>query len=198
MTDSHCQVERVTNSSSLGEYFEKNIFRPLGLEHLTFRVSSNAEMLQNLVELTLRKPDGTLVPGSHVPRDRTAQFHAGGSGMYGTPSDFVRVVAEIVNGGGVLLKPGTVEEMFTPQLKDDQYLREALRKSCAGVGLNISPNFKDPQMKIQHGLSFLINMESLITGRPGGSGQYGGAANTFWVCFKHHFLAMLLYLLTIF
>lgn len=181
-TDLSCQVERVTKSSSLGEYFERNIWQPLGLEDTTFRVSKNPEMLQNLVELTMRKPDGTLVPGSHIPRDPNAEFESGGAGIYGTPSDFVRFVAEIVNDGGVLLKPATVHEMFTPQLKDDQYLHEALRKSCAGAGLNISPNFKDPKMKIQHGLSFLINMQPLSTGRPSGSGQYGGAANTFWVC----------------
>ena len=137
--------------------------------------------------LTIRKEDGSLVPGSHIPRDAAAQINSGGAGLYGTARDFVRIVAEIVNDGGVLLKPETVQEMFRPQLDDDQYLLDALRKSVAGVGLNISPNFKDPKMKIQHGLSFMINLEPMLTGRPVGTGQYGGAANTFWVSPYHPF-----------
>ncbi|KAF4955772.1 hypothetical protein FGADI_4344 [Fusarium gaditjirri] len=173
-------VERVTGCGSLEEYFKENIWKPLGLNNTTFRVSSNRGLLDNLVELTIRKPDGSLVPGSHVPRDATAEIDSGGAGLYGTAQDYVRIVSEIVNYGGVLLKPETVQEMFRPQLDDDQYIREALCKSVAGVGLNISPNFRDPKMQINHGLSFMINMEPMNTGRPAGTGQYGGAANTFW------------------
>ncbi|PVH70028.1 beta-lactamase [Cadophora sp. DSE1049] len=173
-------IERVSGYSSLDEYFRENIWKPLGLKHTTFEVSSNKILLDNLVGVTLRKADGSLIPGVHVPRDIAAEINAGGAGLYGTASDFVRLVAEIVNDGGILLKPETVQEMFRPQFDDDRYLLDALHKSVAGIGLNISPNFTDPKMKIQHGLSFLINMEPMATGRPAGAGQYGGAANTFW------------------
>lgn len=174
-------MERVTNSTSLEEYCLKNIWDPLGLKGTTFKISSNEELSRKRAGMTFRNSDGTLTPGPHQARDIGAAICSGGSGLYGTGEDYARVLAELVNDGGILLQPETVKIMFSPQLPDPKYLQEAFDQSFNSP-MRMAPNWEDPKAPVQYGLSFLINVHKTSSGRAAGSAQWSGAANTYWVC----------------
>ena len=164
---------------SLEDYCKLNIWEPLGLKDLTFRISSKADLLDRLVSMVSRQRDGLLVPAVHKPRDTNANVLSGGSGLYGSGVDYVRVLAEVINDGGVLLRSETVKEMFRPQLPNPKYVQEYFDTSAKGT-TSLPPSWDSPT-SVQYGLSFLMNMNRTQLGRAPGSAQWSGMANTYWV-----------------
>lgn len=89
-------VERVSGLS-LGEYFQKNIFEPMGLKDISFLPS--ADMQRRLVTMTQRAADGTLSNRDHPmsapltassEADKKNVLKSGGGGCFGTVRDFTR------------------------------------------------------------------------------------------------------------
>ncbi|CZR50306.1 uncharacterized protein PAC_00178 [Phialocephala subalpina] len=149
-----------------------------GLDWAGQMVTNPPSINQSAWGLT-KPPEGSLAPGTHQPRDIGADICSGGSGLYGTGTDYIRVLADIINDGGILLRPETVKEMFRPQLPDARYLQEAFNSSFASP-MRMAPNWDNPTAAVQYGLSFLLNVHETSTGRAAGSAQWSGAANTYW------------------
>lgn len=86
-------VERVSNLS-LGEYFQKNIFQPLGVKNITFL--PNERMKANVAGMHARDPDGAVRAREHlysVPLvaqgdDLANLFHSAGGGLYGEVPEY--------------------------------------------------------------------------------------------------------------
>ena len=77
-TDTVWQIERLNNCS---EFFEENIFKPLGMTDTTFHPENRPDIESRLAEMTVRTPEGILVPGTQV-YNRPAQHDLGGVGGY--------------------------------------------------------------------------------------------------------------------
>jgi len=162
----------------LGQYFEDEIFAPLGMVDTGFFVP--AEKRDRFSDVfTPDSETGELVPietASFAFREGEIGMEKGGHGLVSTIGDYARFCQMLLNGGelnGVrILERETVELMRTNVLPD-------------GVGLfsdGVSPN---PRMAGQgFGLDFAVYLDPYATGaaQPAGSYYWGGAAGTwFWI-----------------
>jgi len=102
------------NNCTLGEYMTKNIFIPLGMNSSTFHPENHPEIESRLVDMSKRMPDGTLAYAVRI-YGYPAEHDLGGVGLYSTPADYIKVLAALLQGGGALLKPESVEAIFKPQ-----------------------------------------------------------------------------------
>ncbi len=185
-------LQQVTGRT-LGEYMAEHIFSPLGMADTTFHPASLAHRtagrfapITHRVEDTglLEPEDGTIVP--HEP-----PVHAGGGGLYSTAADYARLLRVLLadDGAGVL-SPAAVDEVFRPQLTEEQrkgMKRESDRASEPPEG---EPAEFPDSMKFDHGLAGLINMEDNPGKRRKGSLRWGGLVNPIWVSRRYALLGL--------
>ncbi|KAF5650026.1 beta-lactamase [Fusarium sp. NRRL 52700] len=183
-------IER-TYKKSLEEVFKENIFRPLGMDHVTFHPS--AEDKSNLAYMHRRSPSGKLSTTDHFyRRPLLAQGGdkvpcAGGHGCFGRPAEFGRIISLLLNNGldaqsGVrLLKTETVNDMFTDQIPDKPRFSNTSVPVAKPELANPTPLTPMPDDHTEGwGLSFSINHFPESTGRAAGSASWEGLTNLFW------------------
>jgi CubicO group peptidase (beta-lactamase class C family) len=124
-------VERVSGLS-LNDYFQKNIFKPMGLQAINFFPTDH--MKQNLAYMHARAPDGKLslrLNGQLLRKPLTAKtteeikatFNTGGAGCFAKPAEYCQIIATLLNdgvhakSGHRLLRKETVDQMFTNQVR---------------------------------------------------------------------------------
>ncbi|TPX19810.1 hypothetical protein DIZ76_017602 [Coccidioides immitis] len=187
-------VERVSNVS-LSEYFEKNIFEPLGLKNIGFFPCE--DMKKRLVSMTQRAPDGTLSHRKHPnirpltstsEEDKKSIFNSGGGGCFATPRDYAQILAMLLNNGvspttgKQLLSQSTVDTMFQDQIP---HMPDFGRAGIATANPELSNPCPDlypiPDGAPQGwGLTWMITPSP--TGRTATSAFWAGIANCFWWC----------------
>ncbi|KAF5005122.1 hypothetical protein FDECE_8442 [Fusarium decemcellulare] len=184
-------IERVTGRT-LDEYFKKEIFQPLGMNSVTFHPSEEAK--SNLAYMHRRVADETLSHTDHLYR-RPLLAHeegekipcAAGHGCYGKPTEFARLISLLLNDGidnktgARLLKPETVQAMFTDQIADKPRYSNVCVPVAKPEVANATPLTPMPDDHTEGwGMSFSINHFPEDTGRAAGSGSWEGLANLFW------------------
>ncbi|KAF5541681.1 beta-lactamase [Fusarium phyllophilum] len=183
-------IER-TYKSSLEEVFREHIFQPLGMNHVTFHPS--AEDKANLAYMHRRSPSGKLSTTDHFYRrpllaqDGEKVPCAGGHGCFGRPAEFGRIISLLLNDGldaksGVrLLRPETVNDMFTDQIPDKPRFSNVSVPVAKPELANPTPLTPMPDDHTEGwGLSFSINHFPEPSGRAAGSASWEGLANLFW------------------
>lgn len=89
-------LERATGTT-LNEYIQNNIARPLGIKDLS--MIPGRDMRSRLAQMNAREHDGSLRPRDHLLRaplvvdldDKSEQariFNSGGAGLFATPSEY--------------------------------------------------------------------------------------------------------------
>ncbi len=167
-------VEAVSGKS-LGVYLADNLFGPLGMRDTGFRIRDDQRA--RLARVHARTPEGIVAIDFEIPQ--TPEFEMGGGGLYSTVGDYLRFTRMILGGGALdgvrVLAAPTVAQMSQNAMGD---LRCRAMKSVAPD----STNDVDFLAGMQWGLSFLINPETLPTGRSAGSLAWAGLANSyFWI-----------------
>ncbi|KAM5365654.1 hypothetical protein ACJA88_012390 [Fusarium oxysporum] len=183
-------IER-TYKKSLEEVFREHIFRPLGMNHVTFHPSH--EDKSNLAYMHRRSPSGKLRTTDHFYRrpllaqDGEKVPCAGGHGCFGRPAEFGRLISLLLNDGldaqtGVrLLKAETVDNMFTDQIPDKPRFSNVTVPVAKPELANPTPLTPMPDDHTEGwSLSFSINHFPESTGRAAGSASWEGLANLFW------------------
>ncbi|KAF5689592.1 beta-lactamase [Fusarium circinatum] len=183
-------IERIYNKS-LEEVFKENIFQPLGMDHVTFHPS--AEDKSNLAYMHRRSPSGKLSTTDHfyrrplLARDGEKVPCAAGHGCFGRPAEFGRIISLLLNDGldaksrVRLLKPETVNDMFTDQIPDKPRFSNINVPVAKPELANPTPLTPMPDDHTEGwGLSFSINHFPESTGRAAGSASWEGLANLFW------------------
>ncbi|KAH8694311.1 beta-lactamase/transpeptidase-like protein [Talaromyces proteolyticus] len=202
-------VERVTRMS-LGDYFRKFIFDPLGIQNIGFFPTT--AMKEKLVYLHDRLSDGKVdirQDGHLYRRPLVAQgkedmkdiVNSGGAGLFSNPEDFCEIIATLINDGfhhktgNRILRSGTVDdamlysdegchlEMFSNQIPQFPDFGRALPISSPKPYLTHAEAELYPQPHQQPqgwGLSFFYLVHSSPTGRSAGSGFWSGLANLIW------------------
>ena len=101
----------------LVDYFEKNIFEPLGMKDTHFELPE--DKLDRSVTMMARTEDQLIVSsfGQPTAQDRhSMSFYSGGGGLYSTVQDYGRVLQMLLSAGTVngsqLLTAKTVSSMF--------------------------------------------------------------------------------------
>jgi methyl acetate hydrolase len=169
-------VEKVSGLS-LEDYFQRNIFQPLGMKDTSFIV--RPEKFDRLASLYRRQPDGTL---KEDPRKLPAPPKAfnGGGGLSSTAPDYVRFMQMILrhgrgDQGQTVLQPKTVEMMTSNQIGELSAGKLKSARPDRSSDVDFHPGVVD---KYTYG--FLMNPTAYTGGRSAGSLAWAGIDNTFY------------------
>ncbi|KAL1796843.1 hypothetical protein ACET3X_005383 [Alternaria dauci] len=99
-------IERVTGQT-LGEYFQEHIFTPVGIAAEGTSMFPSKEAQKNLAHMHQRDTDGTLREREHfykgplscAKEDQKDFFQSGGAGLWSKPSEYVKILAVLLNDG---------------------------------------------------------------------------------------------------
>lgn len=155
----------------LDEALADMIFRPLGMQDTTF--DPTPEQNARRAGLHARLPDGGLAPIEPIPpmpRDLR-----GGGGLYSTPADYLKFLRAILDEGGGVFSPATVEHLSTSQTG-------ALKVGeIRSVLPDLSSDYR-PMPDVAKGftLGFLQNHDPLPGARAAGSLAWAGLANCYY------------------
>src|SRR6202451_4301761 len=105
-------VERVSGMS-LQDYCQKNIFGPLKMTHTRFLPP--ASWLPKIAPTQYDEHDKMLRGVVHDPTVRRMGGVAGQAGLFATADDLAKFAQALLNGGGGILSPLSVEKMTTPE-----------------------------------------------------------------------------------
>lgn len=165
-------VEAVSGTT-LGRYFQANIFEPLGMRETGFRIRDDQRA--RLATVHARTADGTEPMDFSIPQE--PEFEMGGGGLYATVGDYLRFARMILGGGALdgvrVLAESTVAAMRENAMGD---IRCRPMKSAVAS----ATNDVDFLAGWQWGLSFAINPKPLPTGRSAGSLFWAGLANSYY------------------
>lgn len=191
-------VERISGLK-LGQYVTKNICEPLGLKNITF--FPNAEQKKNIMTMLQRKPDGTLTPREHLYKvalecseaDQSKIFNSGGAGSFARPSEYVQVLAAILNDGvgaktgNRILKKETIDQMWENQIPQFPNFARAGPDAPPPADTtlaNPTPEFYPQEGNPPQGwgISMFLTIAPGATGRGANTGWWAGISNQFWWC----------------
>ncbi|KAJ5351892.1 beta-lactamase family protein [Penicillium brevicompactum] len=184
-------VERVSGIT-LEQYFQTFILKPLDINNISF--FPTVEMTRSLAYMHQRSKDGSLSLTDHIYRypllpckSDKQRFCMGGGGCFGKPLEYSRIIATLLNDGlsphtgARLLRPETVQEMFTDQIPTMPRYCNEYTPSANPKLANPTPIFPSPDDATEGwGLSFSLSHSQSPTGRAAGSGSWEGVANLFW------------------
>lgn len=164
----------------LVDYFEKNIFDPLGMKDTHFELPE--DKIARSVTMMARTKEKPIVSSFAQPtaQDRhSMQFYSGGGGLYSTVQDYGHVLQMLLSGGTLsgsqVLATKTVNTMFQNQigeLKPKALVTQVPEVSNdADLAFGASATF---------GLGLLIHPEGLPGGRRADTGSWAGLFNTYY------------------
>jgi CubicO group peptidase (beta-lactamase class C family) len=175
------------SGTSLEEYMESNIFKPLNMTSTTFHLENKPYVRDRLMPIQQRQASGSFKPLHPKGPPGPAVDEKGGGGLYSCVPDFMAVLSDLLRETPTLLRKETVDMLFSPQLPSESSPLKALKESFplfapmiggipATVGLN-------------HGLGGLLVMEDVEVGgkeeggmMKAGTMTWGGAGNLVWFC----------------
>jgi len=172
-TDVLGQLFVPTTGLSLAEFFAERIFRPLGMRETSYDLPRDSSQLASVHVAT---PSGF----EEVPTELGAAAPRGGSGLYSTAADLLRLLRLLLNGGSAdgvrLLEPDTVAALATNQVGSLPVARQ--RTALPEVSCDFL--FMDGSQKF--GFGVLIESRATARGRSAGSYGWAGLYNTyFWI-----------------
>ncbi|EME87206.1 uncharacterized protein MYCFIDRAFT_53845 [Pseudocercospora fijiensis CIRAD86] len=187
-------LQRATGTG-LNDWITSHITGPLGLKNINMLPTK--EMKQNLAYMHQRWPGSSEVEErDHIYREpllaeteaeKKRLFHSGGAGAYAKPTEYVQVLATLLNNGqgpngARILNPETVDEMFTNQIPEHpNFARQgipAAKPDQTNPAPELYPQEGDPPQG--WGLSFMLTQEPGATGRGRNTAWWAGIANLFW------------------
>ncbi len=166
-TDVLGRLVEVLSGETLGDFLERHILKPLGMDDSRFSVpeAEQARLAEGFVTDPESGADVQLLDVREKPR-----FESGGGGMVATALDYARFGQMMLNGGQLnttrLLGRKTVDLMTADHLG----------------AIPGSPDLLVPGYGF--GLGFAVRLHAGIASMPGAVGQYywgGAAGTTFWV-----------------
>jgi methyl acetate hydrolase len=167
-------VVEAVSGKTLDRYFADHIFAPLGLTDATFAPS--ADQHERMMAAHARTPDGGLV---QIPLElpATPEWWAGGHGVVCTARDYARFLGALLDGGGGILRPESVDLMLADSL-GGLPLPDVIRSTDPTLSNDI------PSLPVRQswGLGLHLFLEDLEGMRRAGSGDWAGLLNCyFWI-----------------
>ncbi|GAA5825923.1 hypothetical protein JCM11251_000055 [Rhodosporidiobolus azoricus] len=170
-------VENVSGLA-LEAYVQKHIFGPLGITDISYAANPSQ------IDMAFSDPSNPSAPYKFARnKPFSKQYHYGGAGLNGSAPSYLKLLRAILRGGeldGVrILKPETVDLMFTPQLNEKQAkdLQEHEKNGSEPFTRRAGKSLEDANW----GLGGMLSGTGLASGRGAGSLHWSGMANTFWV-----------------
>ena len=174
-------IERLSGQR-LAEYFDSNIFMPLGMTDTFYELP--AGKLDRSVTVMARTAEGLvkLPRFQPTPMEKGSMPHySGGGGLSSTVADYGRVLQMLLNSGSLdgktLLKSETVDTMFQNNIGDIQPV--ALATVMPTLSNTADMSFGN---KATFGLGLLIHTNGIDGGRKANAGSWAGLFNSYyWV-----------------
>ena len=174
-------VEKLSGQR-LAEYFDDNIFMPLGMTDTFYELPVGK--LDRSVTVMARAAEGLVKLPSFqpTPMEKGSMPHySGGGGLSSTVADYGRVLQMLLNGGSLhgktLLKPETVDSMFQNNIGDIQPV--ALATVMPTLSNTADMSFGN---EVTFGLGLLIHTDGIDGGRKPNTGSWAGLFNSYyWV-----------------
>ena len=171
------RVVEIVSGLSLEEFFSKNIFEPLGMEHTYYFLPDEA--LSRFASFYSSTEEGLkLIEG---PTTKPVKFPMGNGGLSTTASDYFKFAQMLVNGGTLngirILKEKTVKLMTSnllpEKLRPLQVGETVFPELSFGLGVAVSnekaATWQPKPLKFNH-----------IGNLPQGSFLWPGITNTYW------------------
>ncbi|KAF2807274.1 beta-lactamase/transpeptidase-like protein [Mytilinidion resinicola] len=174
------------NKTTLEEYCDENIFKPLGMDSTTWRLDKKPAVAERLMPISLRAPDGKLVPGpTNFISEKPLVDELGGSGLHTSVPDYTRVLADLLKESPALLKKETVDMMFTPQFEVGSKSHEGEFKQAGFTSRSLVGGTVHEWMrpKLNWGLGGVVTTEEIKTDvyyKPKGTLCWSGMPNLVW------------------
>jgi hypothetical protein len=130
----------------------------------------------NIVQPYFRSEDGKLAP-TPLPVPTEPPKETAGHGVWGTVSDYIRLLSAILDDGNPILGRQSVDEIIAFQMPDPKAVTETIHGPFKPV---LGPSIPLDQ-EVQHGLAGLINMRDFPGRRKSGTLQWSGMPNLIWV-----------------
>ncbi|KAI6856361.1 beta-lactamase family protein [Hortaea werneckii] len=172
-------VERISGMT-LEEFMQENMFRLVGVREITFWPEQNPVLKGKVPQMTTRTSDGNLAPYKEPSINAGKTDCFGGHGAYGTIRNYLKIQHSILANDGKLLKPQTVETMFSPQLSPESakslnwFMKDhPMSKFMVGE--------YNPDVELDWGLAGILFLKDDIGKRKKGTLHWSGMANCFWV-----------------
>ncbi|GAA5975495.1 hypothetical protein JCM10908_005178 [Rhodotorula pacifica] len=169
-------VEKVSGLP-LEEYFQQNIFGPLGITDTSFHPDPKQVYMAYANE---SDPSQPFKLAEHWPT--SGMDHFGGAGLHGSARSWLRMLRALLRGGELdgkrILSEKSVELMFT-----DQLTNEGQRETCpdfAQIGYPVPARNVQSLKGLTFGFGGALNASELNTGRAPGTLVWRGMANTPW------------------
>jgi CubicO group peptidase (beta-lactamase class C family) len=177
---------------------QENIFTPLGMNTITFRLEARDDIKNARADMTLRVPGaGTLVPSPTRFWPDYARGDMGGGGLTGAPQDYIKFLQAILKNDGTLAKPETIDLLFQPQLAPEvvETLHSLLYnvKDVEALSTNLPKS-----ANVTHGLGGMVNQEAVVGDVFGNGGlrrskgtlNWGGLPNLMWTIDREKGIAL--------
>ncbi len=169
-------VEAVTGTG-LDVAIKEGVTDPLGMDETTFLMTD--QQRPNSTPVHVKAGDGTWAAVGEV-LSQQPDYWAGGHGLYGPPSDYIKFERALLRGGELdgarILRQSTVDAAFSNQIGDLDFPAE-LPTADPGSTHTFQPG---PGFKWGYGL--LLNTADIPGMRRAWSGGWAGLCNThFWV-----------------
>ncbi|KAL8678870.1 MAG: hypothetical protein Q9186_004805 [Xanthomendoza sp. 1 TL-2023] len=188
-------IERISGVS-LDEYFQTNIFRPLGIKNIGFFPSD--EMKKNLAHMHQRDTDGNIRERDHLLRrplvvegdDIQRTYNSAGAGCFAPAAEYCQILSTLLNNGlspttsTRILSQASITQMFTNQIPQfPNFGRQGIPAAKPDLTNPIPDMYPQPAEQPQGwGLSFMLTMHPGATGRGAGTAWWAGLANLYWWC----------------
>ncbi|TVY82176.1 Acyltransferase LovD [Lachnellula suecica] len=175
------------NNTSLETYLKDNILAPLGLSSTTFRIWEHPELEARETEMYLRTPEGPAIGVSNLPEipqlggyptPRPAPSDMGGLGLFGSVSDFIAILGDLVSEKPRLLSAKSADSIFASQLSPGSSSLKALGANAPIWGL-MAGIAGDEAPKVGFGLGGVLTLED-TTSLPKGTLAWGALPNMTW------------------
>ncbi|CZR56749.1 related to transesterase [Phialocephala subalpina] len=181
-------VERVSKLS-LEEYFQKNIWGPLGVSSMTFFPKKHPEILKKVVDMSIREGGVTMFANPKDPNGKVVYSEdplwnidmsacSGGAGLYGAPIDYFKLLQSLLVNDEKLLKKSSVDKMFEPQLNEAGI--NGLKEKLAYPDVNIQMSNHPMGTETNFGLGSGLLMEDLPGRWKEGTLFWSGYPNLHW------------------
>lgn len=174
-------VERITGQS-LEQYFQDNIFKPVGAKTLTFLPTP--AHYERLMAVTTHGPDGKLVvfPGIRDTAPENIKGQAsGGAGLFGTSRDYLRVLQGVMASAkpGGIISPESYKLIFTDQLPKAAEDAFQPQLEFSKLITHISPQLIEKK-QIRHSLGGFLSTADSPIGRKAYTDWWEGIYKTFY------------------
>jgi CubicO group peptidase (beta-lactamase class C family) len=162
------------NKTTLGDYFEEHIFKPLGIKETTFHLDQRPDLKAKVVQAGLRAKDGSLGPNPTPVFAEKVVGHSGGGGLWSNASDYIKVLADLVKDEPTILKRETVTDLLgKAQITDPSALK------ALGFGRAVAANSNVADMGMNYGLGGMVITKD-SDAQPKGTLSWGGLPNLKW------------------